>query len=249
MASAWHEPLQLASHLAAQSASAGVTLQLASQSAVQLPLHEASHSALLLSAAQRPEQSALQSAWHDAVQLNSAGLTSQSASQLPWQLPVHSAEALTLHGPAHSTERSAAQAAWKLTGSHCAVHPPSTSTLHSASASTWMLPHAARLAAAASPEKKKGVASASAPMKSWEMRRMRFLEKSEHCLPRITAPRSPEFTTLMVPQPSPSAKRSAMPAAAGLQRYAPALRNPRPHESPPCKRPHARLVRGPDTPS
>jgi hypothetical protein len=58
----WHEPEQLASHEALQSADGGVPLHCTSHEPEQVALHDASQRALSLSAAQLPEQSALQSA-------------------------------------------------------------------------------------------------------------------------------------------------------------------------------------------
>ena len=70
--------------------------QLASHSAEQVALQEASHSAELGSAEQRAEQSPEQLPSQEAWQSNAAGSTAHSASQPPWQLAVHSTSASTL---------------------------------------------------------------------------------------------------------------------------------------------------------
>jgi hypothetical protein len=157
--SALQEPEQLALHLAAQSAVAGVPVQLPWHSPEQVDLHEAMHSPLasalappsVVPAEAVPLHFASQVPSHFPVQLpsqsNSAGFTVhwpvQSASQLPVQLTSGSFEQLVAQFACSSAE----QAASKWMGVHWTSQPPETS--HLAFASTLMLPQSAMLAARA----------------------------------------------------------------------------------------------------
>src|SRR5690606_17288801 len=109
LASASHEPLQLASHLASHSALGGTAWQSASQLAEQVAWQAAMHSESPLEhdALQLPSQGPWQEAW----QSNEPGLALHSPSQEAVQLPVHSTLASAVHCPAHSSCSSAAQAA------------------------------------------------------------------------------------------------------------------------------------------
>src|SRR6185503_16528189 len=103
LASAVHEPLQLASHLASQSAEGGVPSQLASQWPEQVAWQEARHSAPASPDSHEPSQSASQPAWHRALQSYEPGSTSQAAWQSVSHEPVHSTIAVALHSPAQLT--------------------------------------------------------------------------------------------------------------------------------------------------
>jgi hypothetical protein len=99
--------VQLAWHLAWQSAEGGVPVQPALQSPSQVALHEPSQLALQFEselvehlASQSPEQFALQEALQFAEQSKLPGLTLHFASQLETsQLPVHAALAVPVHIP------------------------------------------------------------------------------------------------------------------------------------------------------
>src|SRR5689334_11309837 len=101
LASAVHDPLQLASHLASHDALGAVPWHSVSQLAEQVAEQLASHLARSPDPAQLASQLPSQLAWQDVPHSNDPGSTSHSAEQSALQLPAQSTVALASHSPEH----------------------------------------------------------------------------------------------------------------------------------------------------
>jgi len=140
-ASAVQLPLQLAVHFSSQLTLGGVPVHLPSQSALQVAWHLATQSAWveapLVLAEHSPEHEPLQSVLHCPSQVKVPGLALHAPVQLPWQLPVHEALAEAVHMPVHPAARLTLQTAEKVTGVQSAVQ--STPVLKTHPASSWVV--------------------------------------------------------------------------------------------------------------
>jgi hypothetical protein len=164
-------PWQLAWHFASHDADGGVPVHCALQRVPQLALHWAEHwpmqSAMLPLPmhwpVHVPEQLPSQSVSHDPWQLKLPGLAEHDPVQLPMQLPVHDADALPVQPPMQLASSCAEHATSKLTGVHCAVHPPFVSTEQlMLPADSTAPPHAERTSALALPANKTPTAASAA---------------------------------------------------------------------------------------